>query len=162
MVWLSGIVGEKKVQLYQFIHSNPADKLFSLSPAPNEEYDWTSQKIAKMLKTFPRKASVSLNVSSSVGVKDLERNVRTKVLKSYYTCCTLYSILDRNKETFVSVSEGWKLCSICDWMVNTYRSPWMIWKSTALNVCLKNWSEVVNDSLRFLNQQGEVRDTTSI
>jgi len=72
-----------------------------------------------MLKTVPRKASVFVNVSFSIGVKDLERDVRTKMLKCYYICCTLYSILDRNKETFVSVSRGWKLYSICDWMVNT-------------------------------------------
>jgi hypothetical protein len=67
-----------------------------------------------MLKTVPRKTSVSLNVLFPIGVKDLERDGRTKMLKSYYTCCTLYSILDRNKETFVSVSRGWKLYTICD------------------------------------------------
>jgi hypothetical protein len=35
------------------------------------------------------------------------------MLKSYYTCCIFYSILDINKDTFASVSKGRKLCSIC-------------------------------------------------
>jgi hypothetical protein len=68
-----------------------------------------------MLKTVPRKASVFVNVLFSIGVKDLERYARTKTLKCCCTCSTLNSILDRNKETFVSVSRGWKLYSICDW-----------------------------------------------
>jgi hypothetical protein len=58
--------------------------------------------MAKMLKTLSRNAALSLNILSSNGVKDLERNVR----KKHSTCCTVYNIFDANKETFVSVNKG--------------------------------------------------------